>query len=57
MSRHFNFGDFTVLKLVLHNKGIDKTRMKKDQENSAYRFGGNYLADYAVKFLQDRIKS
>ena len=35
MSRHFNFGDFTVLKLVLHNKGIDKTRTKKDQENSA----------------------
>ena len=41
ISSNFNFGDFTVLKLVLHNKGIDKTRTKKDQENSAYSFGGN----------------
>ena len=30
-----NFGNFTVAKYVLHNKIINKTRTKKDQENSS----------------------
>ena len=28
----------------------------KNQENSAHRFGGNYLTSHLMKFLQDRIK-
>ena len=27
------------------------------EENSAHRFGENYLTNHLVKFLQDRIKS
>ena len=45
-----------VPKIVLHNKIINKTSTKKDQENSAHRFGGNYLTNHLVKLLQDRIK-
>ena len=43
-------------KIVLHNKIINKTRSTKNQENSAHRFGDNYLTNHVVKFLQDRIK-
>ena len=43
-------------KIVLHNRIIDKTRSKKNQENSAHRFGDNYLTNHLVKFWQDRIK-
>ena len=38
-------------KIVLHNK-INKTRSKKNKENSAQRFGINYLKNHLVKFLQ-----
>ena len=35
---------------------VDKSRLTKKQENSAHRFGDNYLTDHLVKFLQVRIK-
>ena len=34
----------------------NKTATKEDQENSAHRFGDNYLTNHLVTFLQDRIK-
>ena len=37
-------------------KTINKTRLTKNQENSAHRFGKNYHINLLVKFLQDRIK-
>ena len=43
-------------KMVLHNKFLIKLDQLKNQENSAHRFGENYLTDHLVKFLQDRIK-
>ena len=43
-------------KIVLLHKIINKTRLTKKQENSAHRFGENYLTDHLVKFLQDRVK-
>ena len=43
-------------KIVLLNKIINKTRFTKKQENSAHRFGENYLTDHLVKFLQNKIK-
>ena len=55
-SRYLNFGDLTVSKIVLQNKIINKTKAKKDHENSAHRFEDNYLTHDLVKFLQDRIK-
>ena len=51
-----NFDDFTVPKIVLDNKVIKKTQTKKDQGNSAIRFGENYLTNYLVTFLQYKIK-
>ena len=42
-------------RIALHNKIINKTRPTKHQENSAHHFGGNYLTNYLVKFLQDRL--
>ena len=30
-----SFGVFTVLKIVLHNKSINETCLKKDEENPA----------------------
>ena len=51
-----NFVDFMVPETALHNETINKTRKKNDQENFAHSFGDNYLANYNVKFLQDRIK-
>ena len=47
---------FWLLKTVLHHKIMNKTRSTKNQENSAHRFGGSYLTNHIVKFLQDRIK-
>ena len=44
------------IKIVLYNQIINKTRSTKNQENSAHRFGHNYLTNHLVKFLQDRIK-
>ena len=38
------------------NKITNKTWQTKNQENSAYDFGENYLTNHLVKFLQDRIK-
>ena len=43
-------------KIVLLHKIINETRLTKKQENSAQRFGDNYVTDHLVKFLQDRIK-
>ena len=43
-------------KTALHNKIINKTRLTKNQEKSAHRFGDNYLMDHLIKFLQDRLK-
>ena len=43
-------------KIALLHKIINKTRLKKKQENSAHRFEENYLTDHLVKFLLDRIK-
>ena len=55
-SRYLGFSDFKVPKIVLHNKIINKNLSKKNQENSAHRFGDNYLTNHLVKFLQDKIK-
>ena len=43
-------------KIALHNKIINKTQSTKNQENSAQRFGDNYLTNHLLRFLQDRIK-
>ena len=43
-------------KIVFHNKIINKTRLIKNQENSAHHFEDNYHTNNLVKFLQDRIK-
>ena len=56
-SRYLSFSDFKVPKIVLHNKITNKTWSTKNQESSAHRFGGNYLTNHLVKFLQDRIKA
>ena len=56
ISRYLNFGDFKVLKNCSSQKIINKTRLIKNQENSAHRFGDNYLTNHLVKFLQDSIK-
>lgn len=45
-----NFPGFTVPKIALHNKIIDKILAKKDQENSTL------LTNHLVKLLQDRIE-
>ena len=53
----FKFQWFLRLpKIVLHNKITNKTWWTKNQENTAYGFGDNYLTNPLVKFLQDRIK-
>ena len=39
-----NLGNFTVKKIALHNKVVNKTQTK-DQENSVHRFGENYLTN------------
>ena len=43
-------------KIALHDKIINETRLTKNQENSAYHLGDNYLTNHLVKFLHDRIK-
>ena len=43
-------------KIAVHNKIINKTQSTKNQENSAQRFGDNYLTNHLLRFLQDRIK-
>ena len=40
--------------MVLHNKIINKTRLTKNQENSAHRFEDNYLRYHLEKFLQGK---
>ena len=35
---------------------MNEIRLTKKQENAVHRFGDNYLTDYLVKLLQDRIK-
>ena len=54
--KYLSFGDFKVLKIVLHHKIINKNRSTKSQENSAHHFVDNYLTNHIAKFLQDRIK-
>ena len=44
-------------KIALQNKITNKTWSTKNQENSAHRFGDNYLTNHLIKFLQDRMKS
>ena len=56
VSIYLNFGDFKVLKNHSSQENINKTRSTKTQENSAHRFGGNYLTNRLVKFQQDRNK-
>ena len=48
-----DFGDFTVPKIVHHNKTINKILTKKDQENSENSFQDNCVTNDLVKFLQD----
>ena len=43
-------------KIVHLQKIINKSRLRKKEENSAHHFGDNYLTDHLVKFLQDSIK-
>ena len=47
----------TFRKVVLHNNIINKIRSTKNQENSAHRFGDNYLKNHLVKFLQDGLNT
>ena len=43
-------------KIALFHKIINKTRLTKNDKNSAHRFGDNYLTDHLLKFQQARIK-
>ena len=43
-------------KFILHNKVIYKIGTTQSQENSAQRFGENYLINHLAKFMQDRTK-
>ena len=53
----FNFRELLrSRKIALHEKFINKTRVTKDQENSAHCFGESYLTNHLAKFLQNRIK-
>ena len=47
---------FWFRKTLFHHKIINKTRSTKNQENSAHRFGYNYLTNHLAKFLLDRMK-
>ena len=38
-----DFNDFKFSKLIIHNKIINKNRMKKDPENSTHCFWDNYF--------------
>ena len=38
-----DFSDYTVPKFVIYNKVINKTRTKKDQENSTHCFLDDYV--------------
>ena len=51
-----NFCDFTVSKIVLHNKIVSEMQTKKDEENSVHLFGDNNLTNHIAIFLQDWIK-
>ena len=42
--------------MALHDKIINKTRLTKNQENSAHRFVDNYLTNHLAKFPQASIK-
>ena len=48
------FIDFTVRKFARHNKIINKTRTTTNLENFGHCFGGMYVRNHLVKFLQDR---
>ena len=56
VSRYLTFGVFRFQNIILHHQIINKTGSTKNQENSAHRFGDNYLITHLVKFLHDRIK-
>ena len=56
VSRCLSLSNFKVPKNCSSQKIINKARLTKNQENSAHCFGGNYLTNHFVKFLQDRIK-
>ena len=47
---------FWFRKTLLHHKIVNKNRSTKNQENSAHRFGDNYLTNHVVKFMQGSIK-
>ena len=57
VSRYYLSDIFWFRETVNHHKNMHKTRSTKNQEDSAHRFGDNYLTKYLVKFLQDRIKN
>ena len=56
LERDITFSDFLVPKIILCQKIINKTGMTKNQENSVYHFGDNYLTNHFAEFLQDRTK-
>ena len=51
VSSYLGFGDFAVPNIVHYKKIINKTRTIKNQENSARRFGENYLSVNVTKIL------
>ena len=55
-SMHLEIFKFSLIlsfqKMVLHNKIINKTRLTKNQENSAQSFVDNYLTNHLVKFVK-----
>ena len=47
---------YSFQKIVLYHEIINKIWSKENQENSAHRFGDNYLTNHLVKFLEDTIE-
>ena len=52
-----DFGDFTVPKLVIHNKIIYKTITKKHLEDSKHCFWDDYLRKLSREFSARRDKT
>ena len=52
----FDFGDFTVPKIVHRNENINKILTKKDQGNFKHCFRDNSVRNNLVRSLPDRIK-
>lgn len=50
------FGYFTVSKIVLHGKTINKCEQRKIKKIPRTVFGDNCFANHLVKILPDRIK-